>query len=169
MRQATRWISRATLAGLLVAFPVGATVGCSGAPTSGPVGGEGRATVNEMGYMVHAEHAADPATTLPDYASTPELAPLYTFAMQHPEVLSYIPCTCGCGPMGHNSVWNCFVRAIEADGTVVFDQHAAGCQICQDITRDAMRLWQRGSPLSEIREAIDASYPGPKTPTEYPA
>lgn len=170
-----RTIAGFAVAGLLTAVAVGASACSSGgtAPVGGSVGGGGSMgamnEVNGMGYMVHTDHVADPATPLPGFAGTPELARLYTFAMQHPEVLTYIPCTCGCGAMGHESVWNCYVRRIEADGTVVFDEHAAGCQICQDITRDAIGLWQRGSPLREIRDAIDAAYPGQRTPTDYPA
>ncbi len=171
-----RRLSHLALAGLLVALAAGTATACSGgsAPVGGPTGGGAtRATggmneVNGMGYMVHTDHVADPATVLPAFASAPELARLYTFAMQRPEVLTYIPCTCGCGPMGHNSNWNCYVRSIGADGTVVFEEHAVYCQICQDITSDVIRLWQRGSPLSEIRDAIDATYTGPQTPTDYP-
>jgi hypothetical protein len=167
-------LSHLALAGLLVALAAGSSAACSGG--SAPVGGgamgsgDGMNEVNAMGYMVHTDHVADPATVLPAYATgTPELARLYTFAMRHPEVLTYMPCTCGCGPMGHNSNWNCYIRTIEADGTVVFDEHAVNCQVCQDITSDVIRLWQRGSPLSEIRDTIDATYPGPQTPTDYPA
>lgn len=176
MRPRGRMVRLAAVGLLLAGLASGATGCASGgsAPVGGSVGGRSEASgggmneVNGMGYMVHTDHVADPATALPAFASTPELARLYTFAMQHPEVLTYIPCTCGCGPIGHASVWNCYVRRIEADGTVVFDEHAAGCQICQDIARDAIRLWQRGSPLPEIREAIDAAYPGPQTPTDEP-
>jgi len=175
-----RRLSHLALAGLLAALAAGSATACSGgpAPVGGPVGGEGSGAtrvaggmneVNGMGYMVHTDHVADPATVLPAFASAPELARLYTFAMQHPEVLTYIPCTCGCGPMGHNSNWNCYVRRIEADGTVVFDEHAVNCQICQEITSDVIARWQRGSPLSEIRDTIDATYTGPQTPTDYPA
>jgi hypothetical protein len=31
--------------------------------------------------------------------------------------------------------------------------------VCIDITLDAKSMWQRGSPLSEIREYIDQTYP----------
>lgn len=164
------------LAALFVALAAGTATACASAsaPAGGPTGGGAtRATggmneVNGMGYMVQTDHIADLATVLPAFASTPQLARLYTFAMQHPEVLTYIPCTCGCGPMGHNSNWNCYVRSIDAGGTVAFDEHAVGCQICHDITADVIRLWQRESPLSEIRDAIDATYTGPQTPTDYP-
>ena len=173
----TRMIAWLAIAGLLGTLAAGTTACSSGgsAPVGGPTRGGSTSVgsrmneVNGMGFMVHTDHVADPATVLPAYATSPELTRLYTFAMRHPEVLTYVPCSCGCGSMGHESVWNCFVRRIEADGTVVFEEHAAYCDICQDITRDAMSLWQRGSPLPEIRDTIDATYGGPQTPTDYPA
>jgi len=105
---------------------------------------------------------------LPAFASTPDLVRYYTFAYQHPEVLSYMPCSCGCATMGHASNWNCYVRSVDANGVVTFDQHATGCTICLDITSDVMRLYQRGSPLSQIRDFIDANYPDNQTPTDLP-
>ncbi len=166
------------LAGMLLVAGLGVSTGCSGGG-SGPVGGieeapaEGPIAADvpettDMGYQVHAQHMADPDTSLPAFASTPELSRLYTFAYEHPEVLSYMPCTCGCGSMGHASNWNCYVKGIDASGVVTFDEHATICTICQEITADVIALWQRGSPLSEIREHVDANYPGPPTPTEYP-
>ena len=164
---------RMFLVAVLLVMATGAFSGCAGGGSE-PVGGGGGAPVEapmpatDMGYMVHTDHVADPNTILPSYASTPELARLYTFAYEHPEVLSYMPCTCGCGPIGHNSNWNCYVKGIDANGVVTFDEHATYCSICLEITSDVITLWQRGSPLSEIRDAIDAKYPGEQTPTEYP-
>lgn len=153
------------LAGSLAMAAALTLTGCAGGGSSPASEG----SVNEMGYQTHAMHMADPGTVLPPFASrTPELSELYTFAYQHPEVLSYMPCTCGCGPMGHMSNWNCYVKGIDANGVVTFDPHATVCMICQEITADVIALWQRGSPLAEIRDHIDASYPGAQTPTEYP-
>jgi len=171
MRQRHRTV-RVFLVAVLLVMATGAFTGCAGGGSS-PVGGgeapvEAPMPTTDMGYMVHAEHMADPSTILPSYSSTPEMARLYTFAYEHPEVLSYMPCTCGCGPMGHNSNWNCYVKGIDANGVVTFDEHATYCTICQEITADVITLWQRGSPLSEIRETIDADYPGEQTPTEHP-
>jgi hypothetical protein len=33
----------------------------------------------------------------------------YTFAAKNPEIVSHIPCFCGCGQRGHKSVESCFV------------------------------------------------------------
>ncbi len=76
-------------------------------------------------YQRHPAAPARPDTELPDYAqTTPVLGELYRFAVARPDVLAYIPCTCGCRGAGHYSNWNCYVRSIGADGTVVFDDMA---------------------------------------------
>ena len=96
---------------------------------------------------------------LPEYATAvPMVAEAYAFAVEHPEVVSYLPCACGCEAMGHNSNWNCYVQSVTSSGEVVFDTHAQGCNVCIDITLDGKRMWQRGSPLSEIRQYIDEHY-----------
>ena len=175
--QRSRRVARMLLAGAFVVMTAGAATGCSSGG-SGPVGGgtagEGAvpsdgSPTNDMGFMNHTDHMAHEGTILPEYASTPELARLYTFAYEHPEVMSYMPCTCGCGDLGHFSNWNCYVKGIDADGTVAFDDHAVYCGVCQEITADVIQLWQRGSPLQEIRDYVDANYPGEQTPTDYPA
>ncbi len=77
------------------------------------------------GYQRHPMVTATTAFRLPEYATaSPDLAALYTFAVEHPEILSYIPCTCGCAASGHHSNWNCYVKGVAADGTVVFDPMA---------------------------------------------
>ena len=42
----------------------------------------------------------------------------YEFAAQHPEVLRYIPCYCGCENSGHRANEDCFVQSRDADGQV---------------------------------------------------
>src|SRR5690242_19332831 len=44
---------------------------------------------------------------------------IFEFAAEHPEVLSYIPCFCGCEHLGHKGNEDCFVKARNADGDVV--------------------------------------------------
>ena len=43
---------------------------------------------------------------------------VYRFAAEHPEVLSYVPCYCGCGGAGHRGSDDCFVTARAANGDV---------------------------------------------------
>jgi hypothetical protein len=42
----------------------------------------------------------------------------YKFAAEHPEVLSYVPCYCGCEHSGHRGNEDCFVTARDAKGDV---------------------------------------------------
>jgi hypothetical protein len=49
----------------------------------------------------------------------------YRFAIANPEVLSQIPCYCGCGAMGHESDLDCFIEELNPDGSVAaFGYHA---------------------------------------------
>ena len=50
----------------------------------------------------------------------------YRFAIANPDALSNIPCYCGCGGVGHQSNLDCFVQQVNADGSVVLDDHAFG-------------------------------------------
>ncbi len=50
----------------------------------------------------------------------------YQFALANPDVLEKIPCYCGCGAMGHENNYDCYIAEITADGKVVFDDHAYG-------------------------------------------
>src|SRR3954469_24241729 len=43
---------------------------------------------------------------------------VYKFAAEHPEVLSYVPCYCGCERQGHRGNDDCFVTARNAKGDV---------------------------------------------------
>ena len=43
----------------------------------------------------------------------------YLFAAEHPEVLSYVPCYCGCERAGHRGNEDCFVTRRDANGDVV--------------------------------------------------
>jgi Protein of unknown function with PCYCGC motif len=82
----------------------------------------------------------------------------YQFAVAHPDVLTQIPCYCGCGSMGHTSNYACYVAGKNEDGSVKFDDHALGCSICVDITQDTMRLMNDGKSVPEIRAYIDLTY-----------
>lgn len=48
----------------------------------------------------------------------PEIVESYVFAAKHPEVLSYMPCYCGCEreTPPHDSNYDCFVDAIDRSG-----------------------------------------------------
>ena len=125
-------------------------------------------------------------TTKPKY-STPPLpnvgfAPVrpidivtatYDIAAQHPEILSYVPCYCGCGSQGHRANDQCFVARRDQRGNVLeWDTHGFGCAICVDVAREAMQLYASGADVVSIRGAIERKWtPGNaagKTPTPFP-
>lgn len=99
-------------------------------------------------------------------AAPPVVQEAYQFAVDNPDIVSKFPCYCGCGGMGHKSNLDCFVKQFNADGSVVFDDHALGCGICVDIARDVERLNEAGKPLVEIRSYIDGQYSQFGTPTD---
>ena len=82
----------------------------------------------------------------------------YQFAVANPDVMKQIPCFCGCGRLGHESNYSCYVKSIDAQGNINFDHHALACSICVDITQDTMRLMKQGKSPQEIRAYVDATY-----------
>ncbi len=82
----------------------------------------------------------------------------YQFAAANPDLMTHIPCYCGCGDMGHNSNYACYVSGQGPDGKLEYDAHALGCSICVDITQDSMRLFEQGKSLAEVRSYIDSTY-----------
>jgi len=82
----------------------------------------------------------------------------YQFAYANPDVLTQIPCYCGCGAMGHTSNYSCYVSSVDTNGTITYDSHALGCSICVDITQDAMRMLKDEKTVPEIRAYVDQTY-----------
>lgn len=101
-----------------------------------------------------------PIEKLPDFVqSSPEVVrAAYRFAIANPDVLQQLPCYCGCGSMGHTSNYACYISGKNPNGTLAFDNHAVGCSICVDITRDAMRMLDEGKRIKDIRSYIDQTY-----------
>jgi hypothetical protein len=97
----------------------------------------------------------------------------YDFAAQHPEILSYVPCYCGCGSQGHKHNESCFVTRRDPRGNVLeWDTHGFGCTICIDVAREAMQMYSSGADVHSIRAAIERKWTpgnaGGKTPTPLP-
>ena len=65
-----------------------------------------------------------PRGQLPVFASGSEAQALYRYAVEHDGELQYIPCFCGCGRLGHKSNRDCYIKAVNPDGSVVFDSMA---------------------------------------------
>src|SRR5512136_1248780 len=82
----------------------------------------------------------------------------YQFAAANPDVMTQIPCYCGCGAMGHTSNYSCYVSGVDAAGKITYESHALGCSICVDITQDTMRLLKQGKSVPDIKAYVDQTY-----------
>lgn len=109
---------------------------------------------------IQVELAMASPAQLPAFAqkSEPRVQEAYRFAIANPDIMTQIPCYCGCVNMGHKHVRDCFIKNVKPDGSLEFDNHAAGCGICIDITQDVMHLTRQGQPLKIIRTYVDTKY-----------
>jgi hypothetical protein len=56
---------------------------------------------------------SDDWSVITTYTDSPKILEAYQFAVEHPEVLNYMPCYCGCYEEdGHTSNTNCFVEEV---------------------------------------------------------
>jgi hypothetical protein len=103
---------------------------------------------------------------------TQVVAQVFQFAAEHPEVLSYVPCFCGCDHMGHKGNDDCFVKQRAANGDVLtWEPHGTECQVCIDVGQQSMQMYSSGASVAQIRAAIDKKYAGQyqfHTPTPQP-
>ena len=96
---------------------------------------------------------------LPKYSQrNPEVRAAYEYALSNPEILSNIPCYCGCYRLGHENVGNCFIKEVKEDGKVIFEEHGANCGMCYSIVLDSQELFEEGKSVQEIRNYIDNKY-----------
>ncbi|MED1438010.1 PCYCGC motif-containing (lipo)protein [Aeribacillus composti] len=95
---------------------------------------------------------------------------IYQAAGKSTELLQWIPCYCGCGDhAGHRSSLNCFVKQVNQNGSVVWDDHGTRCNVCLEIAAVAIKMKQDGKTVKEIRQYIDEKYKeGYANPTDTP-
>jgi hypothetical protein len=94
----------------------------------------------------------------------------YQFAAEHPEILSYIPCFCGCQHAGHTGNESCFVKKRAENGDVVeWDEHGVECTICIDVANRSRQMYASGASVRDIRAAIDKTYADAASHTPTPA
>ena len=96
----------------------------------------------------------------------------YQFAAEHPEILSYVPCFCGCERAGHTGNSDCFVKSRAENGDVIdWDEHGVECAVCIDVANRSRQMHSSGASVRDIRAAIDKEF-GPlssvHTPTPHP-
>lgn len=96
----------------------------------------------------------------------------YQFAAEHPEVLSYVPCFCGCERSGHTGNSDCFVKSRAANGDVIdWDEHGVECAVCIDVANRSRQMHSSGASVRDIRAAIDKEFgalSSAHTPTPHP-
>jgi len=96
----------------------------------------------------------------------------YQFAAEHPEILSYVPCFCGCERSGHTGNSDCFVKSRAANGDVVeWDEHGVECTVCIDVANRSRQMHASGASVRDIRTAIDKEFgalSAVHTPTPHP-
>ena len=78
---------------------------------------------------------------------------------EHPEVLSYVPCFCGCEHMGHRGNEDCFVKARDVNGDVIqWEDHGMECAVCLDVATRSLQMYTSGASVSDIRAAIEKEF-----------
>ncbi len=96
----------------------------------------------------------------------------YRFAAEHPEILTYVPCFCGCERGGHRGNEDCFVKARAANGDVTeWEDHGMECNVCLDVAQQAMQMHASGASVRDIRAAVEAKWAAQATnhtPTPEP-
>jgi hypothetical protein len=112
-----------------------------------------------------------PPLQFPAYATSrpPEVVrAAYKFAAEHPEVLSYVPCFCGCERSGHRGNEDCFVKARDVNGDVVqWEEHGMECAVCLDVATRSLQMYTAGKSVEEIRATVDKEF-GPLSTTHTP-
>ena len=122
-------------------------------------------------------HPQDNLPPLPFQAYAPPrpmqtVRAVYTFAAEHPEILGYVPCFCGCERAGHKGNDDCFVKTRNAQGDVTeWEPHGLDCTVCLDVANEAMQMHRSGASVRDIRAAIEKKWASPTsghTPTPQP-
>jgi hypothetical protein len=113
-----------------------------------------------------------PTQAYPPPRPTDVVRAAYLFAAEHPEILSYVPCFCGCERGGHRGNEDCFVSARDAKGDVTeWEPHGLECTVCIDVATEARQMFASGASVRDIRAAVEKKYAGfngGHTPTAAP-
>ena len=103
-----------------------------------------------------------PKLQLPGYAlsRSPEvITAAYKFAAEHPEILSYVPCFCGCERSGHRGNEDCFVASRAPNGDVTaWEDHGMECAVCLDVAQQSMQMYASGASVRDIRAAVEKKW-----------
>jgi len=115
-----------------------------------------------------------PPLRMPGYplGRSPEvITAAYRFAAEHPEILTYVPCFCGCERSGHHGNEDCFVKSRGPNGDVQeWEDHGMECNVCLDVAQQAMQMYASGASVRDIRAGVESKWmPQAHTHTPTPA
>ena len=97
------------------------------APAASPAVDASRNDVDAAPSIIDADIPPLPVTPFPAARPMEIVRAVYVFAAKHPEVLSKMPCFCGCENRGHRHNDDCFVAARDARGRpTVWEPHGVG-------------------------------------------
>jgi len=147
--------------------------GCGTAADSGSTGGEGHEN-HEQHKLANGDIQEKTAnvSTLPTFLDkvSPTIKQAYQVAATVEKQLHSIPCYCGCGKSAnHKNNAQCFIKEVQSDGSVVWDDHGTRCNTCINIAVQTAAMLKDGKSLLEIRNTIDSKYKeGYAVPTPTP-
>jgi hypothetical protein len=97
------------------------------APAASPAVDASRNDVDAPPSISDADIPPLPITPFPAARPMEIVRAVYVFAAKHPEVLSKMPCFCGCENRGHRHNDDCFVAARDARGRpTAWEPHGVG-------------------------------------------
>ncbi len=95
--------------------------------------------------------AASDRLTLDPSQFMGEVREAYIFAGENPALLAQLWCYCGCDKTdGHKCLLDCYRG-----------YHGATCEICTQEALQAKRMFEDGSPVDQIRDALKRRFAGP--------
>lgn len=120
-----------------------------------------------VGFGGNNDVAEDDGSTssldLPGYAySSPITLKAYEYTTLNPQIIDQVPCYCGCGGIGHESLLNCYITD---DGE--YSNHASQCDICVGEVIKIKKMSEDGLSIDEIRANIDSDYRKYGAPSGY--
>ena len=118
----------------------------------------GHLSFKDNGDIQEETKAAD---VLPSFLNDQpeEIKTLYAAAAKHEELLSYMPCYCGCGESaGHLDNGNCFIKERKENGVIVWDDHGTKCGVCLEIAAKSIIEHEKGMSIKDVRDLIDEQY-----------
>jgi uncharacterized protein with PCYCGC motif len=136
-----------------------AAVAQAATPAQAPVAADVPEVAKHPHQQANLPRLQFPAYPMPKSAEV--VAAAYKFAAEHPEVLSYVPCFCGCEHSGHRGNEDCFVKARDVNADVIeWQEHGMECAVCLEVAQRSMQMYTSGASVRDIRTAIEKEWAG---------